>query len=154
MQKLAEADLKDTICAFVDSGKPMIGICLGMQILFEEGHEFGVTQGLGLIEGKVSKLEVTNDYKLPHISWNELYKPEHISWANSIFSNVTEDQNFYFVHSYAVQPKNENDTLSLTQYGDVTFCSSVRKNNLIGVQFHPEKSGKAGLNLLKCFYQL
>lgn len=114
-----------------------MGICLGMQMLMEESEEFGITKGLGLIEGKVVKLPV-------HVSWNEI-SIKNINWKNTILDGVSD---MYFVHSYIVSPKN---ILATTEY---KFCSSVKKDNIYGCQFHPEKSGEKGLKIMRNFVNL
>ena len=100
-------------------------------------------KGLGLIKGKVIKIPVdeTKKVKLPHISWNGI-KVKNINWESTILENIPEDSDMYFVHTYVANPDNENETLSVTKYAGVEFCSSIKKNNIYGCQFHPEKSSK------------
>lgn len=155
MQNLQKHDLIEVIYDFVDTQKPIMGICLGMQMLMEESEEFGITKGLGLISGKVIKLPVQNpDYeKLPHVSWNEISKHK-ISWENTVLDNIPEHSDMYFVHSFVASPIDENNILSTTEYSDYKFCSSIKKDNIYGCQFHPEKSGEIGLKIIQNFVNL
>ncbi|MBM3229173.1 imidazole glycerol phosphate synthase subunit HisH [Candidatus Parvarchaeota archaeon] len=146
MEKILGMDATDAIKAFAKSGKPILGICLGMQVLFEEGEEGGRRRGLGLIEGKVKLLE--DAPKLPQIGWNAVSTN-----ADGLWSGIGNLPYFYFVHSYACFPENKGDVIGTTAYGDV-FASAVRRENVIGVQFHPEKSGADGLKLLKNFLEM
>lgn len=141
MRNLAERQLIDPIRAFAQSGRPLLGICVGLQLLFEVGEEFGETPGLGLLPGRVSRLPDT--VKLPQIGWNlvEPTQPDH-----SIFRGLTEPYYAYFVHSFAAVAA-EADTLAVTEYGR-RFPSVVGRGNLVGIQFHPEKSSRAGLQML------
>ncbi len=154
MENLQKHNLIPAIHNHIASGKSFMGICLGMQLLLDESTEFGVSKGLGLIKGKVNRLNVEPSVKLPHISWNTLIEPEMGKWIKTPLAKVNPDASVYFVHSYAAVPDNESDVLSYTRYSDITFCSSVRKENIIGVQFHPEKSGQVGLEILKNFINL
>lgn len=155
MKNLEKYGLVETIHDFVNTKKPFLGICLGMQMLMEESEEFGITKGLGLIEGKVIKLPLQNhNYnKLPHISWNELFKNK-VTWENTILNKVPEQADVYFVHSFVASPVNKEDILSITEYSDYKFCSSVKKENVYGCQFHPEKSAEIGLKILLNFVNL
>lgn len=155
MKNLQKYCLPEIIYDFVNTKKPFMGICLGMQMLMEESEEFGLTKGLGLIEGKVIKLPVQNpNYeKLPHVSWNEI-STKNISWENTILDDLEEYTDMYFVHSFVASPKNEENILSITEYSDYKFCSSVKKDNIYGCQFHPEKSGEQGLKIIQNFVNL
>ena len=125
-----------------NNNNKMLGICLGMQLFFSESCEFGKTSGLNLISGKVKKIS-NKVNKVPHIGWNTI----KITKKNNFFNN--NNKQFYFVHSYYCEPKNKKLILSETNLEKLNFCSSVMTDNLIGVQFHPEKSSIAGINLLK-----
>lgn len=153
MKNLTENGLIDIIHQFVKTGKPFLGICLGMQMLLEESEEFGTTKGLGLIEGKVVKfpLPAESNVNLPHVSWNEINPPTQNRWENTLLEDTLPNSDVYFVHSYVVIPKFASEILSETEYGGIKFCSSVHKDNIFGTQFHPEKSGELGLNMLKKF---
>lgn len=155
MANLHKYGLQEIIYDFVNTQKPFMGICLGMQMLMEESEEFGITKGLGLIEGKVIKLPVPNSNyeKLPHISWNEILT-KNITWENTILDNIQEYTDMYFVHSFVAFPRKEENILSMTEYSDYKFCSAVKKDNIYGCQFHPEKSGEKGLKIMQNFVNL
>lgn len=150
MLKLSDLDLISCIQDFSLSDKPILGICLGMQILFTESYEFGYSKGLNLIDGVVDVLDINNSRKLPHISWNKLIVNNE-SWNNTILENVPDKNFMYFVHSFAATPTNQKYMLSSTNYGGVNFCSTVKKGNIYGCQFHPEKSAKMGLEIINKF---
>ena len=132
----------------LNRNKFFLGICVGMQVLGQYGYEFKKCAGLGWIEGEVIKLQ-TNNSPLPHIGWNNISIKKNLSF----FDNLHEINDFYFVHSYVLKPKNIENIVSITEY-DQKFCSVVKKNNIFGVQFHPEKSQKAGQQLIKNFLNL
>jgi len=139
---------------------PLLGICLGMQLLFEESEEFGKFRGLGLIKGKVKKLPSLSlknkKLKIPSIGWQKLTLRKKISSdkIKQFFKNFNTDDSFYFVHSYFVNPDEKNLTLASYDFGGHQIPSIVAKDNIIGCQFHPEKSGNFGLNLIKNFISL
>lgn len=139
MNKLATKGMNKVILDAADKGKKIIGICLGMQLLLSKSFEFGVHDGLGLIEGEVLSMIDKTQLRVPHMGWND------IKSVNIKFNGFNGD--YYFVHSYYCQPSNKKDILFETEYG-FNFCSAVKKNNIYGLQFHPEKSQKNGLNLL------
>ena len=155
MKNLRKYDLINVIKQYVQTDKPLLAICLGMQMLLEESEEFGINKGIGLIKGKVIKLPVEKSFKvkLPHISWNTI-EPKSIHWSNTILNNVEIGSDMYFVHRFVAKPDNENEILSTTKYSNVEFCSSLKKKNIYGCQFHPEKSGKAGLLLIHNFIKI
>lgn len=131
---------------YVSLGKPLLGICLGMQLLFEIGEEGGETLGLGLISGRVTKLKVPSGYRLPHVGWNNI---EH-SRQHLLFKGIREEIDFYFVHSYECCPEKIGDIIAYCNYG-CQFVSGVARGNVVGIQFHPEKSQPAGLRLFNNF---
>jgi imidazole glycerol-phosphate synthase subunit HisH len=124
--------------------KCLFGICLGMQLLFSSSEEFGFTKGLNFVDGKVKKLQNSKFFKVPHVGWN------NINILNNKFipENVLRDK-YYFTHSFYCSPKDKKVIHTNTSYSDKIFCSSLVKRNIIGTQFHPEKSGKSGLEIIK-----
>ena len=128
--------------------KPFLGICVGMQVLSEKGYEYGEHQGLGWIKGEVNKLE-TNNLPLPHIGWQEI----QIIKSSPIFLNIKNSIDFYFLHSFVLKVKDENLIISKSNYNE-NFCSAIQSKNVFGVQFHPEKSQKAGMQLLNNFLNI
>ena len=149
-KKLRDTGLDAVIKELAASGKPLLGICLGMQMLFEESHEYGVHQGLGLIPGKVISMEgiVPADYKIPHIGWNALRFKQDCP----IFKGIQEGDCVYFVHSYFATDCGPYVTAT-AEYGP-ELTAAVARKNVFGCQFHPEKSGAVGLAILKAFTEL
>ncbi len=152
MNNLKKFELVDIL---KESNKPLLGICLGMQLLFDESEEFTKTKGLGLIKGEVIKLPLpeTKNLKLPNIGWRKILKSE-INWKGTILENLSEESKMYFVHTYAASPKNKSNILSLTEFGGTKFCSSVKNSNIYGCQFHPEKSANEGLRIIENFIKI
>lgn len=156
---LKENGIDEVVREFADSGRPMMGICLGMQLMLSASEENGDWPGLDLIEGKVVRFtepaQAGEPYKIPQIGWNSINKPESldVNWKNSVLESLdTEDTAYvYFLHSYYVIPEDAGCVLAETNYGRDTFCSVLMKDNLVGCQFHPERSGKVGLGILKSF---
>ena len=150
-KKLFNTGLVETINQQVKEGKPLLGICLGMQLLFEKSYEYGEHKGLGLIPGEVVPLKEEKEcafLKIPHIGWNYLKRKE----GEELFKYLPKDNYVYYVHSFYAKTKEEYVT-SVSEYGiDVT--GSVRNGNVMGTQFHPEKSGNCGLLMLKAFCEM
>lgn len=144
---LNDLELVDSIKDFVKSGKYMVGICLGMQLLYEKSYEYGEYEGLGLIEGSVDFLDI--DLKVPHMGWNNL-KFEQSN--DEILKYTKEDSYVYFVHSYYANSSNK-ELVAYAQY-EKNIPAIVRNNNVYGLQFHPEKSGEVGENILKAYKEL
>ena len=142
MKNLHQSGLIDTIKTSINNGVDFLGICLGLQILFEKSEEAPGIEGLGIIEGEVKKFKIG---KTPQIGWNKIKTTSN----NSFLS----DDYFYFVNSYYVEPKDKNIISSTTNY-EIEFCSSIQKGNLSAVQFHPEKSSTAGINFFKKWLEL
>ena len=154
MTRLKDKKLDLYVKYYVDSNKPFLGICLGMQMLFEESDEIGLTDGLGLIEGKVKKFKNVEKLKLPYIAWSEIYKDHEMTWQNTILKGLENNTDMYHVHSYYASPKNKDNILSYSMYNDFKYCSTVKKNNIYGCQYHPEKSAHCGLEIIKNFIKL
>ena len=156
MANLKELKLIDPIKNFIDSGKPFLGICLGLQVLFEESEEYGPVDGLGILPGKVVKFsDVGSDpkkgpsLKIPHMGWNQIKVKKDLP----LFEGVGDAPYFYFVHSYYVIPENSEIIATVTHHG-VEFVSGIQHNNIYAFQFHPEKSQTLGLSILKQFSNL
>lgn len=148
--KLNESGLSDIIMEEVSKGKPLLGICLGMQLLFEKSFEYGENKGLGLIKGEIRALSevVPGNLKIPHMGWNGL----HFKKKSPVFDGLTEGDEVYFVHSFAGFYCEESLTATVEYSVEVT--AAVNNKNVYGVQFHPEKSGEKGLKILKNFCRL
>ena len=157
MSNLKELNLIDPIRKFIDGGKPFLGICLGLQVLFEESEEYGPVAGLGILPGKVVKFsrnisETKNGQliKVPHMGWNKI----EVKKKEPLFENIDViAPYFYFVHSYYVVPKDKNMVATVTNYG-IEFVSGIQYKNIYAFQFHPEKSQTMGLALLERFSNL
>ncbi len=152
-EKLRASGLDKVIIEETQKGKPLLGICLGMQMLFEKSYEYGDYDGLGLIKGSIVPIKpiVPTDLKVPHIGWNGLIFPEDRP-KSKIFKYLNEGDHMYFVHSYYASDCDEYVS-SRTEYGAL-LTASAERDNIYGVQFHPEKSGEKGLSILKAFCEL
>jgi glutamine amidotransferase len=146
MANLERFDLVEPIRSTIQSGKPFLGICLGLQLLFTESEEFGLHKGLGIIPGKVRKFVLDPALKVPHMGWNQV----NIQRACPLFDDIADGSNWYFVHSYFVDPADRTVAATTTTYG-IPFVSSIWKENIVACQFHPEKSQSVGLRLIKNF---
>jgi imidazole glycerol-phosphate synthase subunit HisH len=146
MANLERFDLVRSIRSVIQSGKPFLGICLGMQLLFTESEEFGVHRGLNIIPGKVRRFTPNPTLKIPHMGWNQV----HIEGSCPLFHDIPNDSDWYFVHSYFVDPVDPSLAATTTSYG-IPFVSTVWKDNIMACQFHPEKSQSVGLRLIKNF---
>lgn len=151
MSYLKQYELIDPIKEFVASGKAFMGICLGMQLMFTESEEFGIYEGLNFIPGKVLKFPLVDkkghQVKIPQIQWNQIKKNTETIWQNSTLENIPEKIFVQFVHSYYAIPDHIEHILTYTEYADINYASSVIKDNMVGFQFHPEKSGSYGLKI-------
>jgi len=147
MERLDRLGLVTAVKRAVGSQKPFLGICLGLQLLFEKSDEGGNVQGLGIFKGRVSRFKTL---KVPHMGWNQIRSRQD---SSSLMQGISEGSNVYFCHSYFVEPSDPDVTLTTTDYG-VTFTSSVSRGRLFGVQFHPEKSQKVGLKIMQNFTRL
>jgi len=148
MENLKKAGLIKVINSQIEAGKPCLGICLGLQMLFSVSEEHGSSPGMDIIKGKVKLFR--NDLKIPHMGWNKVKFQNSPTGESGMFEGIADESYFYFVHSYYVSPEDAALVSSTTDYGD-EFASSVVKDNLWAVQFHPEKSGKDGLRIMKNF---
>lgn len=145
MQSIRDRDLEETIKCAADGTKPFLGICLGLQLLFEESEESPGAKGLGIFGGKIVKIPDTS-LKVPHIGWNSV----SIKQKNGVFSGINEESYFYFVHSFYLKDADEEIVAATTHYGVEIECA-VQNGMVCATQFHPEKSGETGLKLLKNF---
>ena len=147
--ELKHRGLVEPIKEAIDAGKPFLGICLGLQLLFDRSYEDGEHEGLGVIPGEVRKFEIPIEYKVPHMGWNSVAWPRR----PPIFEGLPADCHFYFVHSYFVLPDDPGVIAGEASY-PTPFCAAVWRDNLFATQFHPEKSQSAGLAVLKNFAEL
>ncbi len=155
MRGLAQRGLVDALREVVADGRPLLGICLGMQLLFDESEEFGRHDGLGLLQGRVVRLrDAAADatrVKIPHIGWRELMPTAGRTWSSTILEGVRPGDAMYFVHSFVPEPAAEEIRVAEMDYGSHRYCVVAERGQVIGCQFHPEKSGDAGLHLLRNF---
>ena len=158
MKELRAMGLDEAIIEFAQTGRPLMGICLGMQMLLDISSEYGDHAGLGLIPGKVVPIPtLTNGQllrKIPHIGWNALQCPsDYSAWNNSCLGRTPEGTSCYFLHSFMAIPKNKNQLLAQCFYQEIPVTAAIRNENVTGLQFHPERSGPAGLNILQRFLE-
>jgi len=159
MASLRKLDLVDLLRDLAASDIPLMGICLGVQLLMTESYEFGSHQGLGIISGPVVRFDNPQEdgkiLKVPHIGWNRIYRGKDNRdegadpWTDTLLAGLAEGQCMYFVHSYIVQPEDPAVILTTTHYGHIEFCSGLRKGNVFACQFHPERSGSQGLKIYR-----
>lgn len=160
MNELIKRDFVSMLSEVASKGTPILGICLGMQFLLDKSEEFGNTNGLGLIPGTVqaipSMAQDGQELKIPHIGWSNIIKPlqQSTSWSGGILEDINESDALYFVHSFMAQPDNPNHLLAGCLYGGNFIPAVIQSENIIGCQFHPEKSGKVGLEILNKFLSL
>jgi len=159
IEQLRVNDFDSAIINLVNTGKPLLGICLGMQFLMDSSEEFGETDGLGLIEGKVipipSKSIDGDSLIVPHIGWSALeISGDNNTWDKSILTNTPVKSHVYFVHSFYSKPTYKEHLLAHCKYGGNNLSAVICRENVMGCQFHPEKSGEIGLNILRTFLNL
>lgn len=147
MDNLQNLDLILPIRKKVNDGCPLLGICLGMQMLFDEGYECELRKGLGFIEGKIKLMNSKENLKIPHIGWNRL----EFNRENKILNNINKESFVYYVHSFMATEMIDENLIAYSKYGDINIPGIVNKGNVYGMQFHPEKSGEIGLKILKNF---
>lgn len=158
MAALNDRRLVEPVLRFVDTGRPFLGICVGMQILHDFGEEFGGAAGLGLIPGRVAQIATAKPdgglRKIPHIGWTKVTPPPDAntgSWSATLFNATEPGTPLYFVHSFSAVPVNAEHLLAVADYQGFTVAAAVHRDNITGTQFHPEKSGPAGLGLIRRF---
>jgi glutamine amidotransferase len=159
MENLSKLDLVEPIRDFAKSGKPLMGVCLGMQLLLTESEEFNIQKGLNIIEGSCVRFpsydENNHKIKVPQIMWNNIYPSKgDLFEKDTPLENCKPGEYMYFVHSYYAKLHNKNEVLSLTDYQGIEYCSSIHKGNIFAFQFHPEKSGTQGLKIYQKFKEL
>ena len=155
IHNLRKGGFVEPLLEHVSAGKPLLGICVGMQMLFDESEEFGCHQGLGLISGKVVRFpsgmkEGDERLKVPHMGWNNI----SLKKRSPLFKGVEDNSFVYFVHSYYCAAQNQDEVAASCRYGDVEFSASIWRDNIMATQFHPEKSQSIGLNIFKNFGEL
>lgn len=159
MRFLKASGLDRTLRTVAERGTPLIGICLGQQLLMSESNEMGHTEGLGIIEGNVERLPVTvntntgRKNKVPHVGWSRLTEPRPGAWRGTALREMENDDMVYFVHSYCSLPINSADVLAEVTYSGVTFAAAVQRENVLGFQFHPEQSGECGLAIYRALFK-
>ena len=146
MSGINQKGLISPIIDYIQQNRPLLGICVGMQALFEFSEEMGDHRGLGLLSGKVKKFPIMKNIKIPHTGWNQIW----FTSQNPLLNHIKPGDYVYFNHSYYCIPGDQNSIAASTDYG-IDFCSVIHKNNLFGVQFHPEKSQRIGLQILRNF---
>lgn len=149
MNSIKNSGIKETVDEFIKTGKPFLGICVGLQLLFEKSEESPKTQGLGIFKGTIKRIPNGEGLKIPHMGWNSI----EIKKRDGLLKGVESGEYFYFVHSYYLDAEDKDIVSSQTRYG-VKIDASVSRNNVYATQFHPEKSGEAGLKLLNNFKKL
>lgn len=149
IQELRRRSLVEPIQQAIHQEKPFLGICLGLQLLFERSYEDGVHEGLGILAGEVVRFDLPPEYAVPHMGWNQL----HIRRPNPLLAGIDQGAYVYFVHSYYVVPQDSSVIATETDYG-IMFCSSIGEGRIFATQFHPEKSQAVGLRMLENFARL
>jgi imidazole glycerol-phosphate synthase subunit HisH len=155
MMNLEDRGLVVPLKTFARAGRPLLGLCLGMQLLLDESVEGGRHEGLGLVSGVVRRLDAApqSGCKVPHIGWSDV-QPAADSWDGTHLQGMAAGEALYFVHSYYVLPTQRSEVLAWTEYGGTRFCSALHKDNLFACQAHPEKSAEAGLKILANFLRM
>lgn len=148
MKNLKKKNIIKPIIQHINSGKSFLGICLGFQLLFESSSEFGNTKGLGILKGTINSFDSKKVKSIPHVGWNKA------KVKNRKLNLINDSELYYFVHSFYAKPKDRKIVYTTTVADNFAFCSSIIYKNIYGCQFHPEKSGKQGLNFLKKFLQI
>jgi glutamine amidotransferase len=159
LKEMRACGMDRMITEFANSGRPLLGICVGMQALFEESEEFGLSPGLGLLPGSVVAIQSTaadgSRLRIPHIGWCPLIYPDlRTTWVNSVLEGLPDRPEMYFVHSYTAVPKVAEHRLADAKYGGRLISAAVQADNIVGLQFHPEKSASLGLTVISNFLRI
>jgi len=159
MKGLRDKGLDKVIISFIETGRPFLGICLGMQMLASRSEEFGTHEGLGVIPGVVKAIPSCSPegdrHKIPHIGWTSIFNPGHKGrWKGTILQDTTESDAVYLVHSFAMYPEEDSHRLADCDYNGVSISAAVSVDNVYGTQFHPEKSGEVGLTMIRTFLSI
>ena len=158
MEELRNRNLIEIIKDSAKRGTPILGICLGMQMLLDESEEFGISEGLGLIPGRVipihKKSKNNNPLTIPHIGWNALVGDSLNNWEKTLLKGLNQGDDVYFVHSFMAKTYDKSHSIAYCNYGDYPVTAVVANKNIMGCQFHPEKSGEAGLKILRNFLSI
>lgn len=155
MNSLRSLDLVTTLNEFVASSRPLMGICLGMQLLMSQSHEFGIHEGLSFVPGKTVRLERASNadvpVKVPQVGWNSLISAgkDSVSWTRTMLQGLTDGVFMYFCHSFVTEPEDKDVIVATTRYGGNEFCSVLQAGNIFACQFHPERSGINGLEIYR-----
>ena len=153
MEGLKKRKFVEAILKYTDTKRELLGLCLGMQLLYDRSEEFGNHRGLCLVKGTVKAISPKRKdiFKTPHVGWNSLLRPKKVSWKKTILESINPGDMVYFVHSFAAPPT--STTIAQTEYGGEVFCSVISDGNIYGTQFHPEKSGGVGQKILRKFVE-
>ncbi len=155
MGRLTASGMADSLRESASQGKPILGICLGMQLLFDGSEEFGAYRGMSLVPGRVVSFPPPSQdgprYKVPQIGWNTVSPARGVDWPGTIMEGQATSSWFYFVHSFYCLPAQQSDIIGVTTYAELEYCSVVRRGHIWGCQFHPERSAKEGLRIYKKF---
>jgi glutamine amidotransferase len=155
MDALRRLDLVGPLRDAAAADRPFMGICLGLQMLLSESQEFGTHRGLDIVPGEVVRFDGPREgdraLKVPQVGWNQVVPTKNAGWLETPLASLTPGEFMYFVHSFYVKPANLNEVLAVTSYGQIEFCSALRRGNLFACQFHPERSGPAGLAIYRGF---
>ncbi len=158
MADMRDCNLVEPVLGFAEAGRPLLGICLGMQMLMEESEEFGRHEGLGLVKGRVVPIPPNGadgkPHRIPHVGWSELSPSHPGGWDGTLLKDLCTGDSVYFVHSFMALPERPHDRLGDCDYHGQKICSVVRRDNVIGCQIHPEKSGEVGIQILRNFIAL
>ncbi len=158
MADMRDCNLVEPVLRFAETGRPLLGICLGMQMLMEESEEFGRHEGLGLVKGRVVPIPPNGadgePHRIPHIGWNELRSSRPGTWDGTLLKDVQEGDSVYFVHSFMAVPEVSGHRVADCDYHGQKICAVLQRENVFGCQFHPEKSGEVGIQILRNFIAL